>query len=325
MLRLLTLSILLAATTSFLQPTPRYFLIRSLSPPPNPSLLRSTQDETPKKNGLDPSTKLVAESIAPWRTLRLFFYFSLGSGAFIGGLISLSGTVAALNGLRGEGVDFNTEYVNLAIDFGAVALFAIAGKLDLDKGKELEEETGAKIEERKEKKKIVGKMKNREKQLSALQLSIQVSGDGARQEARVSAIQEGAKQDIIIIVGKRSVIKDALLGANLLKMEFSMRNILVVPYEIGANKKERPEGGFGDRPTWETQPYVASVAGEGWEEYINAEMEDAVLQGGEKIKEEGIAIVLANTGKVIQRGVGKVPWRQMVEKLSPEIVEADDY
>jgi hypothetical protein len=41
--------------------------------------------------------KLVTESIAPWRTIRLFLYGALGSGAFVGGLINLSGAVAASN------------------------------------------------------------------------------------------------------------------------------------------------------------------------------------------------------------------------------------
>ena len=50
-----------------------------------------------KKGGLDESmrNKLVTESIAPWRTLRLFLYGSLGSGAFVGGLINGSGAIAA--------------------------------------------------------------------------------------------------------------------------------------------------------------------------------------------------------------------------------------
>ena len=52
--------------------------------------------------------KLVSESIAPWRTLRLFLYFALGSGAFIGGLITLSATVAAVSSGR-EDFDINTE------------------------------------------------------------------------------------------------------------------------------------------------------------------------------------------------------------------------
>lgn len=55
--------------------------------------------EPKKKGGLDTGlrSKLVTESIAPWRTLRLFLYGSLGSGAFIGGLINISGAIAGSN------------------------------------------------------------------------------------------------------------------------------------------------------------------------------------------------------------------------------------
>jgi hypothetical protein len=65
--------------------------------------------ETPKKKGgLDGNlrNKLVSESIAPWRTLRLFFYGSLGSGAFIGGLINTSGAIA---GSASPEFNLNTE------------------------------------------------------------------------------------------------------------------------------------------------------------------------------------------------------------------------
>ena len=63
-----------------------------------------------KKGALDESmrTKLISESIAPWRTLRLFLYGALGSGAFIGGLITLSGTLAAMSSGNSD-VDLNTE------------------------------------------------------------------------------------------------------------------------------------------------------------------------------------------------------------------------
>lgn len=77
------------------------------------SLLRlhaaSNDSKQKKSNGLDESvrTKLVSESIAPWRTLRLFLYFSLGSGALVGGLITLTGLAAVLSGAK-EG-DVNTE------------------------------------------------------------------------------------------------------------------------------------------------------------------------------------------------------------------------
>lgn len=69
--------------------------------------------EGKKKTGLEDGvrTKLVAESIAPWRTVRLFLYFSLGSGAAVGGLITLSGVAAGLSGARTD-LDMNTEVRN---------------------------------------------------------------------------------------------------------------------------------------------------------------------------------------------------------------------
>ena len=74
--------------------------------------MSSTKDDKKKKNkgsfdeGL--RTKLVSESIAPWRNLRLFFYGALGSGAAVGGFITLAGVAAALSGARTD-LDLNTE------------------------------------------------------------------------------------------------------------------------------------------------------------------------------------------------------------------------
>ena len=209
------------------------------------------------------------------------------------------------------------KLLNLAIDFGAVAVFAFLAKLEFDKQAELDERVEERIERKKEQKKIAKNMQAREKELQNLKLAVRVSADGTSQEASVKELQVGARQHMIIVAGPRKACRDALVGANLLKMDFSMSNILVVPYEVGA-EQVRP-GGFGERPAYETQPYVARAAGEGWEEYIEAEMADAVEQNGEKAREEGIAIVVSNLGKVIRRGVGTVPWRQMLQQLDETV------
>lgn len=60
--------------------------------------------------------KLLSESIAPWRTIRLFLYGSLGSGAFVGGFIQLTGLLAALSAGK-EGIDMNTEVRTKPHDF----------------------------------------------------------------------------------------------------------------------------------------------------------------------------------------------------------------
>ena len=127
---------------------------------------------------------------------------------------------------------------------------------------------------------------------------------------------------MIIVAGPRKACKDALIGANLLRLDFALSNVLVVPYETDTDsmeKQSRPSGGFGETPSYENQPYIASAVGDGWKEYIRQEMDDAIKQSGENAKKEGIAIVVANNGKIIRRGVGTVPWRQMVQQLEETV------
>lgn len=268
------------------------------------------------KSGLDPSVrdKLVTESIAPWRSLRIFLYISLGLGATLAGVITLLGVVAALSGARTD-LDLNTEYKNLAIDFGATAFFATFWKIDSDKGAELSAQVQEKIDRKKDNAKVVKAMREREAKLKNLSLNIQVSVDGTTKEAKINALQEGAKQHMIIVAGPKKACRDALVGANLMKNDFSLSNVLVVPYDTGVGIVPPAPVGFGERPAYEMQPFIARPVGDGWDDYIKAEMDDAVKQSGEKCREQGIAIVIQNTGQVIRRGVGTVPWRQMVDEL----------
>lgn len=77
--------------------------VRPTTPIRSPSPLFLSNDNNNKsKKPFDESlrSKLVSEAIAPWRTVRLYFYGTLGAGALIGGLITLAGTAAALQGAR---------------------------------------------------------------------------------------------------------------------------------------------------------------------------------------------------------------------------------
>eukprot|EP00804_Cyclotella_cryptica_P028110 CCRYP_016160-RA/>CCRYP_016160-RA protein AED:0.39 eAED:0.39 QI:94/1/1/1/1/1/2/291/360 len=286
--------------------------------------LAALNAEKKSDSGLAPgvSKNLLTETIAPFRGLRLFLYAAFASGAFVGGLITASGVAAALSGVRSD-VDLNAEYINLAIDFGAVALFGVLAKIDLDKGEELRKSVEEKIENKKKQKTIVKGMRERELRLSKLELDVRVGEDGETKRASVGIMQEKAKQHIILVAGPGRVIRDALRGAQLNKVNFAMTNILVVPYETGLDEAERaskPSGsGFADRPSYERQPYVAEPVGEGWDEFITEEMNTAVEQAGEKAKDEGIALVITNDGKVLRRGLGKVPWRQMVDELEEAV------
>jgi hypothetical protein len=210
----------------------------------------------------------------------------------------------------------------VGIDFGAVALFAFLAKFDLGKQDELLSKVEDKVERKKEMNIRNKGVQEREKVLKTLPIEIVVSLDGATRSATVAELQAGAKQHMIIVAGPRKACKDALIGANLLKMDFAMSNVMVVPYETDAASSEvqsRPSGGFGDKPIYERQAYIAQASGGGWDEYIQQEIADAVEQNGDSAKTEGIAIVAASNGKIIRRGIGTVPWRQMVEQLEKEV------
>lgn len=181
--------------------------------------LNALNAEKKSDSGLAPgvSKNLLTETIAPFRGLRLFLYAAFASGAFVGGLITATGVAAALSGVRSD-VDLNAEYVNLAIDFGAVALFGVLAKIDLDKGEELKKSVEDKIENKKKQKKIVKGMREREQRLSKLELDVRVTEDGETKRASVGIMQEKAKQHIILVAGPGRVIRDALRGAQLNKV-----------------------------------------------------------------------------------------------------------
>ena len=93
--------------------TPRALSLSSTTTAPQrvvSTALWSEQEKPKKKGGLEGNlrNKLLAESIAPWRTVRLFLYGALGSGAFVGGFITLTGALAAISGARND-VDLNAE------------------------------------------------------------------------------------------------------------------------------------------------------------------------------------------------------------------------
>lgn len=106
----------LRSSLGVLQETPSPFL-------KSPSLRSSSSRWTCLFSSKDPSnegskskrpfdeklrSKLVSEAIAPWRTVRLFLYGTLGAGALVGGLITLAGTVAAMQGARPD-LDMNEQ------------------------------------------------------------------------------------------------------------------------------------------------------------------------------------------------------------------------
>ena len=135
----------LAFTSTHLSPKP--WLTRGLYHEASTLLHAETKKSVPKlEEGV--KAKLLAESIAPWRLVRMFFYGSFGSGAFVGGFLTLAGLIAAKSGARSD-VDIDEATINVAIDFGAASFFAVAAYLDSKRGAELSDAVEAKMERKK--------------------------------------------------------------------------------------------------------------------------------------------------------------------------------
>ena len=113
---------LLATTSSFVpiesnrRRVPADMMItRQPTQPLTTSLWNTPENKKKKPYDEKLRKKLLSESIAPWRTIRLFLYGSLGSGAFVGGFIQLTGLLAALSSGK-QDIDMNTEVTTLYRD-----------------------------------------------------------------------------------------------------------------------------------------------------------------------------------------------------------------
>ena len=116
---------------------------------------------------------------------------SFASGAFFGGLFTAWRVAGVLRGVRDD-VDMNMEYINMAINFSAVAFFGVLAKIDLDNGSRLTVAVEEKIEQKKQQKKTTSAMREREQLLKNLNINVRVSQD-ATKAAPVGIMQESVK------------------------------------------------------------------------------------------------------------------------------------
>ncbi|GMI30132.1 hypothetical protein TeGR_g1124, partial [Tetraparma gracilis] len=212
---------------------------------------------------LDPAlrTKLLAETIAPWRSVRLFACGSLGSGAALGGFLTLAGLLAAKSGARSD-VDIDEATANVAIDFAAAAIFAVAAYFDSRAGGELNERVAAKLASRKSAKVAAAASGSRVRsELASLPLLLSLGPSAPGKPVAVRDVQAGAGQALVLLAGPPAYVRDCLLAARLVKPSpFSTHNALVVPFETTPGPGKGGFGGGGAPPL-----YVATPGeGVGW-------------------------------------------------------------
>jgi len=263
-------------------------------------------------------TKLLAETIAPWRNVRLFLYGSCGLGALISLLLTVATFAAGASGVRND-VDLHETGINLAVDLAGVVAFSVFAKLDLDKGKELNDKVDAKLnsssaaidEET---------MTKREQALRNLKVSLYLGDKENEEEVSVGDVMSKGKQNVVVVSGPRKFVRDCLLSARVDESPFAKGDVLIVPlYDdvlVSSGSVSDGGGGFGKGSAEKNRrPYIALPdVGSGWASLIEQELTDATAQGnGAKAKKEGIVLACNKEGKVIRRGLGLPDWPSLIE------------
>jgi len=209
----------------------------------------------------DTKVRLKEEIASPFRKLRYFFYSGCIAGGGLGFVTTLPQLIFALQ----DKSDQTSEVItNLAIDLsgilGGIFLWA---KDYADEMTKLERFSD---KEMRLSNSLNSKQKtSREEKLSRLPIEIQTSLTNETETRIVSFkdLQERGNQNVVVLAGVKSFIKDALISARLEGPElFSKENIVIVPVVMsGEQLEEASSKGFASsKEGLMTAPYIAKPA-----------------------------------------------------------------
>ena len=276
--------------------------------------------------GRDP--RLLSEIASPFRLLRLFVYGGSGAAGALGTFTAIPQLIFAI---QDGGDAVGTAATNLGIDVAAM----VAAVLLFNKERSLEEATVEKFAERE--RRSAGQLssaesKTREAELALLPVEIIFSENDETSTRIVSVADLQAKggQNVVIVAGSTSFVKDAVLSARLEGNElFNSNNVYVVPYVLNdeqiADAEAASSKGFAGGANKESilaAPYIGRPAQPiVWQRYLSSEIKAAEQQGAKNIIKEGLVLAVDKTGKVIRRGLGQPPWKQLVEEVRNGVVK----
>lgn len=249
-------------------------------------------------------TRLREEAESPFRSLRFLVYGGVGASGAVGALTSITGALAAYTGVRGA-IPLSQSGKDIAIDIGAIALAAVAWKLDSQtKARKLGRlSMGAKI--------------------AALKVQLQEGGEGGRAGERpVLSLADfrrdrGRARRVVIVAGGEEVVQAALdaAGEAGMKERLVQNAFLVVPVVLPAGAKDPPStlGLAQERLKGALdEPHVGwPLLLREWQEYLATEAAAARKQGLDPVK-QGISVVLKLNGRVGQRAFGQPAWERLV-------------
>ena len=235
------------------------------------------------------------EAESPFRKVRFFFYASLGAGAMVSLLVSVTRVAAALSGINTDLLQESA--INVGVDAVGLVVLAFLWRNDVQaqesrlkrasKGAEL-----AKL-------KVRGSKSMMEGYISADDSSD--SSDTTANETFTTSLASlrrgrGIEKRVIIAAGGKKKIAAVLDNVRKLEDALVLNDLLVVPVELP--RISAPEVPLDDLP-----PCVALPVGQSWNVVVGDEVEQAVDQGL-NVEEDGFCVILKKNGKVGQRTKG---------------------
>lgn len=264
----------------------------------------------------DSVVKLKAEIAAPFRLFRKFIYGGMAAAGGVGSITAIPQLIFALQ----DGGDKNAAIQNVAIDVGAVVSAIVLFKIENDKETE-------KIETFKEKqKKLTNKLSNdqlveREKELSLLPVEIQISetNENSTRIVPLGDLLGKGKQNVILVAGEAKFVRDAVISAKIEGNDlFNSKETMVIPFIFDTSKQldEDKGRGFGAKETLMSASYIAKPTQLNvWEQILGKEVKQAELEGVKDVLSQGLVLAVKQSGKVVRRGLGLPPWKQLIEEF----------
>jgi len=273
------------------------------------------------------TVKIKEEIASPFRRLRQFLYIGCFMGGGLGFVTALPALLIALQRDGSDAISSTTALTNVAVDLagvlGGILLWIRESKDEQEKLLRF-----AQKEQRQASRLSDTDIIDRSKEISRLPIEIIFSDkdESATRIVSVGDLQGKGRQNIVIVVGKKSIVKDALISARIEGNElFNSKDTIIVPLVIDdkqlVNSEEKSNIGFGKNINGSNEalmeaPYIAKPAQVlVWERYLRKEIELAENQGTKNVLGQGLIIAVKRNGQVGRRGIGLPPWKTLLNEL----------
>ncbi|KAJ8602296.1 hypothetical protein CTAYLR_007850 [Chrysophaeum taylorii] len=274
---------------------------------PRLAVVSSSTKAPQEKITKDLKRKLLQEASTPWRSVRLFFYGAFAFSAGVGLATALAQLAASATHQPGA-LPLSQSATNVGVDVAVVAACALGYRVDSRAAADVVSEPD---------KKALSAVEAAERTELLARLRVEVGTDDNRREASLETLRTMAGQSVVVLGGPRAVVDDALTDALIQQKLLARAECVVVPVRVDATASSAPP----QRKKIDTAGFVATPApddADAWVQYLGDEIATAVAQGEPTAATAGVVIAVRRDGTIARRGVGKPPWRDVINDLQDD-------